>query len=106
MSEQLTLTGAQRRDVGMATVDGNADDRWRFEMDCAIRHLARKGRPFTADDVPDWLRDTAHHPSAISARFLAAVRSGLIVDTGRTVRSRRPEAHARRLVVYRGASRA
>lgn len=97
--------GRRRRDAGTAQVDANTAQAWRDAADRAITRLAATGRPFTADDVRAQAGDPPGHPNALGARFLAARRSGLLEEVG-YVRSTRPDAHARRLVTYRGAQEA
>jgi hypothetical protein len=40
-------------------------------------------------------------PQAWSATILAAVKMGLLINTGRVIGSRRPSNHARKAAVYR-----
>lgn len=67
----------------------------------AIRRLSKEQRWFTSDDLPQEVRDLAHHQNAIGALFNAARRAGLIVFGG-YVKSRRPSSKRRVIAVYRG----
>lgn len=48
----------------------------------AIEHLARTGRPFTADDLHALGIPLPPHPNHIGALFSAARKSGLIEQVG------------------------
>lgn len=87
-----------RRDQGIERVDRAP---WKDRAFAALVRVARHQRELTADDVRavDGLEDP-HHPNAWGAVFMRAVRTGVIVNTGRTVNSDRPDAHRRRIPVY------
>lgn len=101
MTGQLAL-GVEARDKGVARVTSNTPDWWKDAADGAITYFAQTHLPFTADDVRSLVGDPPNHPSALSARFAAAAKSGLIVEVG-SAKSTRAEGHARRLLVWRGA---
>lgn len=94
-------TGRALRDAGAAQVEANTPDDWNAAADHAIGWLARSGREFTVDDVRARVGPPPGHPNAMGARFLAARRAGLIAEVG-YARSGRADAHARRVMVYRG----
>lgn len=96
------MTGTELRDNGIALVDQATPDQWKNEADSLIVSMARSGAEFTAEDVRAWVGDPPK-PNAIGARFMAALRSGIIERAGWKHASRR-EAHARALAVYRGAT--
>lgn len=96
------MTGTELRDEGIALVDQATPERWKDEADSLIVSMARSGAEFTAEDVRAWVGDPPK-PNAIGARFMAALRAGIIERAGWKHASRR-EAHARALAVYRGAA--
>lgn len=60
--------------VGMAQADANADERWKREVDAAIREVALTHSTFTADDVYAQLERnrfhfTTHNGSALGPRM-------------------------------------
>lgn len=67
--------------------------------------LARGQHEITSDDVHALMvaRGVSEptHPNAWGAAFRKAATQGLIEDTGRAVKSARPEAHSRRIPVWR-----
>ena len=94
------MTGKQLRDEGCAKVDANACEDWKSICDNVIHWMARNGAEFTAEDVRHWIPDPPH-PNAMGARFLSAVKSGVIETLG-YCKAKRPSAHARVLAIYRG----
>jgi hypothetical protein len=69
----------------------------------AIHELACCGGQFTSDDVHDRLGEwTPTHPNSMGSAIHSAVTTGIIVRVGYR-QSRRPEAHARVVGIYRGA---
>jgi hypothetical protein len=84
----------------MDKADKGASDEWRDAADAVIRALALSGKPFTAEDVRDFVGDPPRS-NAIGARFMSALRSGMIVRDG-WKHAERKEAHARALAVYTG----
>lgn len=96
------MNGTDLRDMGIALVDYATPEAWKDEADSLIVSMARSGAEFTAEDVRAWIGDPPK-PNAIGARFMAALRSGIIQRAGWKHASRK-EAHARALAVYRGAT--
>src|SRR5262249_41743884 len=90
----------EARDAAMSrALDSQAADQDRGVIDQAIRHLARQGQPFSANDVRKLL--PAVEPSLIGNRFMAAARRGLIEQCG-TTQATHEAGHARLLRVWRG----
>jgi len=96
------MTGVQLKNEGMARVDRAIDSEWKFCCDQIIRLLARNGQEFSSEDVRDWVGEPSHY-NAWGVRFRDAVRAGVIRKTGYTA-AKRPEAHARIIATYRGAT--
>jgi hypothetical protein len=78
---------------------------WKERALEAIMDTAIHNDIFTADDVRDWADDTGleepHHPNAWGAAFRVAILNGVMERTGRFVKSRRPNQHARMVPQYR-----
>lgn len=91
---------------GMRQSQRSADHRWTpleaAQVDLAIAEVARKGEPFTTDEV--WAHLGAAFPvsKGMAARLNSAVRRGLIHSTGETRTSRRTgdHDHGQRLTVW------
>lgn len=87
--------GERRRDVALAQVELNADDRWMEAAEAAVRFCARTMDDFTSDDV--WARlsgvPAPHEPRAMGAVMRRLAKDGVVVRTDRTRDSERPEAH-------------
>lgn len=94
------IEGRILRDAGMEKADKAVSDEWRDAADAIIRTLALSGKPFTAEDVRGFVGDPPRC-NAIGARFMSALRSGMIVRDGYKHATRK-EAHARALAVYTG----
>jgi hypothetical protein len=95
--------GEQLKMSGLFAADMAASDDWKSRWDEAIGYLARRGGPFTADDVREIAGDPTDHPNATGARFLAAARAGLIRRVG--YRSATHEgAHARMVSEWVGVA--
>lgn len=99
------FTGAQLRDHGIEAAER---DRTLVAqaVDVAIRHAAHaKPDGFTAEDVRGrlgrYVRDLDDVGKVIGGRIRAAATSGLIHTTGETITATRPDAHARRMLVWR-----
>lgn len=105
MSGQLDLlSGEHLRDEGAARVDAHTPDEWKAAADATIEGLAELCRAglreyFTAEDVRAEVGDPPNHFNAMGARFLAAVRRGVIQRVGETTATR-SAAHATRLRLY------
>jgi hypothetical protein len=104
MQQPDLFTGEQLRDFGIQAAER---DRTLViqAVDTAIRILADT-RPlgFTAEDVRDrlgrYVRDLDDVSKVIGGRIRAAALAGNIWTRGETLNARRPDAHARRLLVW------
>lgn len=95
--------GRARRDVGARAAENAAHTIWRVAAECAIDELAADGRDFDADDLHDRVGGPPGHRNAVGSLFLTAARDGKIRHVGYR-QSRRPDAHARVIRVWRGAA--
>jgi hypothetical protein len=100
---QLSLTGIELRDAGVSSVTEHTPGEWRSAADQAIVALANKREPFTADDVRELVGDPPNHPNAMGARFLDAVRAGIIRQVGRSLPVR-ASRHASSVGLWIGVS--
>lgn len=98
--EQLRLDDAL---AGAGQADQNADDWWRDGAMRAVRHLARTGREFTADDVRHLGVPEPDHANRWGGVFLSASRDGVIECVG-VRRSARTPRHASLTRVWRGVA--
>jgi hypothetical protein len=93
---------------GMLASQSSADARWtrpqQNEVDAAIRYVARAKGFFTADDVWKHLGDQFPVTKGLAGRLNAAVRRGIIRNTGEMAYAQRGGAHdhAQRLSVWAG----
>lgn len=106
--DQPTLpapTGRQLKKQGMDQVDANADPLWKQHAMTCITQLCTERDTLTADDVWEALDagnyQKPHEPKAMGAIFRTAAARRLIESTDQFVESRRPEAHARAIRVWR-----
>lgn len=76
---------------------------WSKRARVTIAEFCAAGIPFTSDDVRNTMHDEPPTPNAIGALFHTIAGEGWIVMVG-TVKSKRPEAHGRRIVQWRAAS--
>jgi len=91
---------------GMRQSQRSADHKWTpleaAQVDLAIAEVARKGEPFTTDEV--WAHLGAAFPvgKGMAARLNAAVRRGIITNTGEIRTSSRTgeHDHGQRLTVW------
>jgi hypothetical protein len=105
------FTEAERlRDAGLRKVEANSDG-W---INLALIALHQERREalkagngdfiFTVNNIKSLvLIDVGkpHHHNAWGALVKAAMKKGLIVDTGGWIRSTEPKSHARRIPTYR-----
>lgn len=103
-------SGEQRRDAGQQLALTAAGGDWKQAAREALRDLAGSGVPFTSEDLTDRVGLPSgdvgsNRNNAVGALMSWAVRSGLIVEVGRT-RSTRPTSNAAKLSRYVGASHA
>lgn len=84
----------------------NADQAWMLAAKASVRHLAQTRPTFTTDDVWDRLdthypAEQTHDPRAMGAVMRYFARKGVAEKTGNYTPSRRPECHARPVMVWR-----
>ncbi len=93
--------------IGMATCDANADDRWKREADAAIRQVALTYETFTADQVVAELDRnqfhwTTHNQSALGPRLKEVAKTlKYMKATDEVRRSTRPVSKGNFLRVWR-----
>lgn len=108
MDEQQLTLGDELRDRGMAVATINTPAELVELVDQAIAVCSHRHPLFTADHVRQLVElEVGDHPrlsAVIGARMNAAGRRGAITATGQTVKSSRPSAHSRRLLVWRRSS--
>lgn len=99
------IEAVRRRDVALAVVADNADERWTRAALWAIRWTAVEHPELTTDDVWQTLHEIAiapgREPRALGAVMKAAQAEGLITATDRMRPTLRPEAHCRPCRVWR-----
>ncbi len=101
-TEQQARLAKERAIAGVAA---GAPEAWVTEARKVVRELAAAGADFTTDDV--WqLVPLPPEPRAMGAVMVWAETAGLVVPTGRTMPSTRPECHARPVRVWAPAARA
>lgn len=88
------------RDKSIRQVEENADDSWLSDAYFAVKRIARKGAPFTTDDVWKAVKGFPREPRAMGAVITRAYRDGLIAPTDSWKQSIRPSSHARPLRVW------
>jgi hypothetical protein len=95
----LPLSGIERRDAGMASVEAN-NEQWNEKAYAAVYEVALKKEFFTVDDLSHF-KEKPKHPNAWGPVWRNLIRDRVIQDTGRMVRVKDPKKHARRVPVYR-----
>lgn len=98
-----TGSGPKRRDRGMASALSTFAHE---QIRTAIVRASCSRSEFTSEQVlpllpAGVLSQLRLHPNALGAAIHAAAREGLIEATGGVVRATRPEAHARKLTLWR-----
>lgn len=103
--EQLSLEEAERqRDEAVARAEANANERWWMAAREEVILAAIQLPEFTTDTVWIGLNSrgvSTHEPRALGSVMKAMAKAGIIEPTGRWEKSRRPEAHARPVMVWR-----
>lgn len=97
---------ARRRDDGMTAAEHAVLPAWRALVRKAIDDLAAAGTPFTSEDLRARVpppEQVGTSPNAIGAMLSGALTRGVVEVIGMRT-SKRPEAHCRRILVYRGAA--
>lgn len=102
-----TLEEVESTEEAIARADTAAPDAWKAAADRVIAALAASRKTFTADEVWRGLAQAGHaqppEPRALGGRLQAAARGRdpIIVSTGMTTKSTRPEAHGSFVTVWR-----
>jgi hypothetical protein len=86
--------GTAARDQALAAVADAAPDQWVADAKAAVRWLAATGAEFTTDQVWARVQGAPPEPRAMGAVMRWAAEQHLVVRTGRSVPSTRPERHA------------
>lgn len=102
---------ADPRLLGVAGQTGKRSaesERWFEEAGRQIAVLADRGEPFTSEDLLARMdialnMGTPPEKNAVGGVFTQAARSGLIVKSGKTAPSRRPQSRGRKLDLWVGA---
>lgn len=97
----MTRTGVYETQLSLDAALDRAGENWQREARRIIGLFCDTGLPFSSDDVREVLADPPNL-NALGALFRACANEGLIVEVGST-RSRRPDAHGRRVVRWRNA---
>jgi hypothetical protein len=105
MEQQDLFTGEQLRDYGITAAQQDRELVCQA-VDTAIRICAfGTDDGFTAEDVRNhlgrYVRDLPDVSKVIGGRIRAAAVAGLIHTTGETITATRPDAHARRMLIWR-----
>lgn len=102
---QRESSGAQLKEEGMERAR-EADDvqQWRHAFVKAVEELARRGTPFTSEDVTAIVglpRDVQQNRnSAVGAMMNGLARRGIIRKTGRRLKSTRPQSHSAEILEW------
>jgi hypothetical protein len=96
--------GERRRDAGLARAETNEE--LSLAIDHALYAACLEKPEVSSDDI--WLKlpltvieKLPKYPNAIGAAMRRAALAGWIVDTGRAIKTERPNGHARRIPVWR-----
>jgi hypothetical protein len=94
--------GAELRDEGMQQAWDNTPANWRTVAMTLLYQLCLEQAEVTTDDLQAVLPPLPPnaHPNVMGGLWMAGVRNHLIRRTTRTIASKRPHAHARRVPVY------
>lgn len=93
--------GEQAADEAIARAGAAAPGDWTAAARATLRALAASGAEFTTDDL--WAQlPSPPEPRAMGAVIRWGALQGLIVDTGRSRKSNRPECHARPVSIWQG----
>lgn len=103
MTQPQLILGERLRDEGCAQVAENNQPCFDIALGALLAFTSTQIGYFTIVDIRKHL-DSAGiqslHPNCIGQLIRVAKRYGALVDTGRTVKSSIPSAHARRVPVY------
>jgi hypothetical protein len=93
-----------RKLAGIGAANDAASDDVKARIDAAIRRWAAKGVEFSANSCRDEFGGVSGN--VIGARFNAAAKAGVIVDTGKRVPSTLPSTKGHEVRLWRGAQAA
>ena len=104
-TEKLPPEAQERIADGMATADEHADPRWKHYYDGCVLAAARKKPEITSDDALDEMEALpkppgTHNLAAIGPAMMRARDMGILINTGRTERSRRPKKNGNLHIVW------
>lgn len=88
------------RNEALAAVEGASDVVVLHELRRALRVVAERMPSFTTDDLTDEAKLTPREPRVIGAVMIWAQSESICNPTGRYVKSRRTECHARPKMVW------
>jgi hypothetical protein len=99
--------GEARKMAGIEEVMENESRRWKDLAMSAVIELAKRNRTLTADDIREACAELGepHHPNVWGGLTKSAQARGYISRTSKTVLSRRSDAHARAIPVWKSLIR-
>ena len=91
---------------GMAAADEHADERWKHFFDGCVLAAARKKPEITSDDALDEMETLpkppgTHNLAAIGPAMRRAENMGILINTGRNVRSKKLGKNGNLHIVWR-----
>ena len=100
-------SGVELKEEGMRYAREAGDvQRWRAAFTASVEALARRGEPFTSEDVTALVglpRDSQQNRnSAVGAMMNGLAKRGIIRKTGQRVKSAYPQSHAREILQWIG----
>ena len=102
-------SGVEVKEEGMRYAREAGDvQRWRRAFAEQVEALARRGEPFTSEDVTALVglpRDSQQNRnSAVGAMMNGLAKRGIIRKTGQRVKSAYPQSHAREILQWIGVA--
>ena len=102
-------SGVELKEEGMRYAREAGDvQRWRAAFTASVEALARRGTPFTSEDVTALVglpRDSQQNRnSAVGAMMNGLAKRGIIRKTGQRVKSAYPQSHAREILEWIGVA--
>jgi len=102
--EMNSVRAAQAaKEEAMERVELHADEDWKMAAEVAVRLVARRGRPFTTDEVVELLTQsnvTTHDLRALGPIMRNALREGLVEESGLWRKSSLVSCHRRPKAVW------
>lgn len=102
---EMDLFAIAARDAAIERARRGSSAAWIEAANAAVRGLARRGMPFTADDVWELCAPGTREPRALGSVMMRAAKSGIIRKVG-YVQSRRASRHCGPVAQWVGVSRA